>query len=117
MHRILLVFFIFFLMGCTSSDRRIPGDVIPLNDMKLLVWDMILAGEMSTLQFGKDSTLLHKRTTQNFVRVLKVHKVSRTEFYKSFEFYQTHPILNKVLFDSLTDYSLRQRMELYKKFQ
>ncbi|MEP6514085.1 MAG: DUF4296 domain-containing protein [Parafilimonas sp.] len=111
------IFLISILFSCTSADRYIPSDVIPLNDMKLIVWDMMQAEEFARLKHNKDSNLLYPKTSEMFQQVMRIRKTDKENFYKSFTYYQSHPILNKILFDSVSAYASRQRQLLYKKIQ
>jgi hypothetical protein len=107
---------IFFIacIDCTPEERRIPSDILPVDTMKTIVWNMTEAGEYALYQKEKDSTLKSLNTAY-FIEVLKIHHVDKTTFIKSFDYYQSHPYLNKILFDSISAYSARQRTELYKK--
>ncbi len=104
-----------FLYACTSSDRTIPSDVIPLNEMKLLVWDMMQAGELADVYKENDTTEILDTTTQIYKQVLTLHKTDKQKFYNSFAYYEDHPLLNKQLFDSVLAYGNRQREGRFKK--
>ena len=112
--RLLLVMCI--LVSCTPDDQKIPEDVLPVDKMKLIVWDMTQAGEYATYQRDKDTA--HKPlNTGYFNEVLKLYHVDKNNFFKSFDYYQSHPVLNKILFDSVAAYGERKRVQLYKKTQ
>ncbi len=104
--------FLILCMACTSQD--IPEDVIGINKMKVIVWDMINAGEMAQEKYGKDSSHIKLKTTELFQQVLSIYNITREEFYKSYRYYETHPDKNKILMDSLTAYANRKRQDLYK---
>lgn len=110
--------FLFVIMfcvfaACTSEDKKIPKDILPLNKMKLIVWDMTQAGEYAMYLQDKDTTK-KKYTTVYLTEVLKLYKINKDDFFKSFKYYQSHPILNKQLFDSVSAYAQRQRTNMYK---
>jgi hypothetical protein len=113
---LLLVIIFCVFISCTSEDNKIPKDILPLNKMKLIVWDMTQAGEYALYLQQKDTTK-RKYTTTYLTEVLKLYKINKEDFFKSFRYYQSHPILNQQLFDSVSAYAQRQRIELYKKRQ
>ncbi len=85
--------------------------------MKVLVWQMMQAGELASAQNTKDSVLLNRKSIEMFQQVLHINHSEKKDFYRSFQFYQDHPVLNKILFDSLHAYGERQRQILYKSRQ
>jgi hypothetical protein len=108
--------FFCFIISCTPEDKKVPKDILPIDKMKLIVWDLTQAGAYATTLSEKDTT---KRSigAVYLAEVLKLHNISKPDFFKSFDFYQTHPLLNQQLFDSVNAYAQRQRNEMYKKMQ
>lgn len=104
------------LVACTTQDKKIPKEIMPVDKMKIVVWDMVQAGNYAAILKEKD-TSIKKINTAYTAEVLKLHNISKSEFFKSFDFYVAHPELNKQLFDSLNAYGQRQRANLYKKMQ
>ena len=106
------------LVACTPKEKKIPKDILPINKMKLIVWHMTEAG--AYIEYAKEKrrdTAIKTLSTASLVQVLKLHKITKEDFFKSFTFYQSHPLLNKELFDSVNSYAQRQRGELYKRKQ
>ena len=92
-----------FLVGCTKKT-------IPLNKMKVIVWDMACADELYLEKMNKDSSLIKKKENiRLYEQVFLVHKISKDEFYNSYKFYQEHADQYKILIDSVQDYATRQR--------
>ncbi len=112
-----LILLCFIFTACTSADKYIPDEIMPVNQMKLVVWEMMQAGELASVQHAKDSALLNKKSIELFQEALQMHHVGKEDFYRSFQFYQNHPVLNQILFDSLHAYAERQRQILYKKLR
>jgi hypothetical protein len=110
-----ITFFIACL-ACTPEEKRVPSDILPVDTMKTLVWNMTEAGEYALYQKEKDSALKSLNTAY-FIEVLKMHHLDKTTFIKSFDYYQSHPYLNKILFDSITAYAARKRTGIYKKIE
>jgi hypothetical protein len=94
---------LFFLASCTSKN-------IPLNKMKVIVWDMACADELYIEKMHKDSTLIKKKENiRLYEQVFLVHKISKDQFYSSYKFYQEHADQYKTLIDSVQAYGMRQR--------
>src|SRR4249919_2119407 len=97
-------------IACTLKEKEIPEDIMPINKMKLIVWDMAQAGAYATYLKENDSATKVVNTGY-LAEVLKLYNITKTDFYKSFNFYQQHPVLNKELFDSVSAYAQRQKNE------
>ena len=128
-----------------QSPNKIPDDIIGIDKMKFILWDMIHAGKLSQIQYEnsiykrrKDTTRIHKdslrfrkdtlktnkdsfnlrlKTTDYFQQVFEIYHITKDEFYKSYRYYEEHPDKNKILMDSVSAYAARQRQDLYKRIQ
>lgn len=98
---------------CTPEDKKIPPEVLPVDTMKIIVWHLIEAGDYASSLKEKDSTIKSLNTIY-FSEVLKLHHLDKNDFLKSFNFYQSNPYFNGILFDSINAYASRQRNEIYK---
>jgi hypothetical protein len=116
MRRASLLIFICFFAAC-KSPNKMPDDVISINKMKLIVWDMIRAGAFSENKFGKYPDTLKMKTIEMFQQVFAIYGITKDEFYRSYRYYEEHPDKNKVLMDSVSAYGTRQRQELYKRIR
>jgi hypothetical protein len=114
MSRVLLLILICFFVTC-KSPNKIPNDIIGIDKMKLIVWDMIRAGAFSENKFGKYPDTLKIKTIEMLQQVFAIHGISKDEFYKSYRYYEEHPDKNKILMDSVFAYATRQRQESYKR--
>jgi len=114
MRRTLLVILVCFFAGC-KSPNKMPNDIIGIDKMKLIVWDMIQAGALSENKFSKYLDTLKIKSTEMFLQVFAIHGITRDEFYKSYRYYEEHPDKNRILMDSVSAYATRQRQELYKR--
>ena len=102
--------------ACAPKEKEIPKEILPINEMKVIVWDMIQAGAYADYLKEKDTTIKTLNTTY-LTKVLKLHNIVKEDFFKSFNFYQAHPILNKELFDSVTAYAQRGKVDMYRRKQ
>jgi hypothetical protein len=99
----------FFLCSCWQAK---PGkrDILSINNMKLVMWDMIQADEFAPVYIAKDSTRnLKKETKLLYQKVFALHKIDSARFYKSFDYYKAHPEDYKILLDSLSAFANRER--------
>lgn len=116
MRKYFLYCFIILFAACASYDEM-PANIIPIDKMKLITWDMLRADEYAKLQFVKDSSTLTKKTLELYQQVFAIHSITKDQFYESTRYYQAHPDVNKILLDSVSAYSMRQRQDLYQKMQ
>ncbi len=93
-----------------------PKDILPVDKMKLIIWDLTQAGNYATYLKDKD-TSIKRLNTMYMGEVLKIYHISQDDFFKSFKYYQSDPSLNKILFDSVSAYAQRQRSVMYKMHQ
>ena len=70
--------------------------------MEKVVYDLMQTDEFINSFLYKDTSLNIKKERSIFYeKIFKIHNTNRKEFYSSFRYYQQHPDLQKVLFDSL----------------
>lgn len=112
-----MVFLLIALAGACTNRSKIPSDVMEQEKMEAVMWDMIQADRFSTQFLERDSTAKKNIRIENLMlyeRVFQLHKISREEFIRSFNFYLSRPDLNKVIYDTMTARAERRRSELYK---
>ena len=100
--RLLIFFLVLFFAGCKSRNK-IPQNILPQAKMQAVLQDMIRADKFLTdFVFIKD-TSLNKDTAsiKLYEQVFRIHHISKENFQQSFAFYRAHPLLLKVLLDSL----------------
>lgn len=97
---ILLV--LFFLAGCSNKDK-VPSAIIPPDKMQHVLWDMIQADQYAEMYLAKDSAggKAKKETLTLYAQVFQLHKISREDFQKSFQYYIDRPDLSRSLLDSV----------------
>jgi hypothetical protein len=102
--------------GCSEKDK-IPSGVIGKEEMEKILWDMMLADQYAANYIVKDSAKVNVKveTLKLYEEVFRLHKVSRDEFRKSFQFYQERPDITRPMFDSLLARGNRARMENYAR--
>ena len=99
-------FFLFIILILTNfaciRDNKIPNDVIPQDQMRKIMWDLMRADAYVTDFIMKDSTRDKKaESVKLYEKIFDIHSTSRETFKKSLAFYQGRPDLFKVISDSL----------------
>lgn len=77
------------------------------------MWDVINADEWMKAASIKDSTVIAKK--QNIAlynKIFALHKITKQQFYDSYNYYQTHPNEMKMLLDSVAAYGIKKRDSL-----
>lgn len=115
---------IFVLCLCFSAcmDRNVvPSGIIQPDSMRVILKDVIMVDQYALQYLFKDSVKKdssHRNVKleirQLYETVFKLHTVTRDEFRKSLDFYDSRPDLIKTMFDSLAAYETRHRNDLYK---
>lgn len=109
-----LIVFCVYCMLCTACKNNKPSeDILSIDSMTPVMWDMLMAGEYTSYLRDKD-TSKNFDSTKYYTQVLELHKITKTQFYKSYDYYKQHPELNKVLLDSLSNYSDKRKDENYQ---
>lgn len=107
-----IIFVCLGLMGCQSGgDKKI---ILPLDTMKVVMWDMLKADEWYIRSTVKDSTLKTKHENiRLYEQVFAIHAITRKQFYTSYKYYESHPQEFKVLIDSIETFSNRIKNRLF----
>jgi len=102
-----------FFAACSSDD--VPKDVIPLEKMKLIVFDVMRSEQLASIKYSKDTAALRRTAPEFYQQVFSIYKISKDDFYKSFDYYEAHPDKEKELLDSVSAIAGRNRQEIYLK--
>jgi hypothetical protein len=85
--------------------------------MKVIVWDMLKADELYTIQQAKDSTLrIQKKNLEYYEKIFAYHKINRSTFYNAFAYYEAHPLQMRELLDSIDQYATRERNRSFMRY-
>ncbi len=94
----IIIVIIFF--SCTNNN--VPNDIIPANKMELVLWDYFKVDAYCSDFVKKDSTqndtLLNIQLQQT---IFRHYKITKEEFYRSYQFYKLHPVLMAGMLDSM----------------
>lgn len=106
----------FMILWVACSSDKIPGNIIPPEKMKTIVFDLMKADTYVNNYVLKDTTLKSKEQhIRMYEQVFLIHKITKKDFYNSLTYYQQHPDVNKKLFDSTLSYANRQREVIFKE--
>lgn len=113
MKKIIAIILVLGSVGACKS-KQASGDILPLDSMKLVMWDMMRADEMAVNESIRD-TGINKRAHNIplYKEVLTIHHLTKEQFYNNYHYYLAHPDLNKILIDSLTSFAERKRNQQY----
>ena len=102
------------LAACRGNSNE---QLLDINEMKVIVWDMLKADELYTVQQAKDSTLrIQKKNLEYYEKIFAYYKISRFTFYKSFTYYEAHPLEMRELLDSIDQYATRERNRSFMRY-
>jgi len=70
--------------------------------MQRITWDMLKADELASQNKSADTTLdLKNESFRLYEQVFAVYKTNRSQYYKSYKYYQEHPSLYKSMMDGV----------------
>jgi hypothetical protein len=101
MIRSLLLLITICLAAC-SQETKIPKDILPTEKMQAVYWDYLQADAFANDFVRRDTTKdpnLENAKLQ--IQLFKLHKVSKEQFYKSYDFYVNHNELMKDMLDTM----------------
>ena len=113
-----VVFSLLFVVLLWACNRRtkIPGDILQPSKMQLVLWDISKADALVGEIVKKDSTKkLQEESARLQNEVFSIHKISRENFYKSYNFYAQHTELMQALLDSVVTHALRETYSINNK--
>lgn len=105
----LILFLSFIFVTSCTKRTHIPSGIIKPREMQNIFWDIIRGDILAQEITNKDSTKNLK--TESFViteKIFSIHNISRAKFEKSIAFYEKHPGLVKIIFDSLNAVQTRE---------
>ena len=101
MRSFLFIILIILTFGCIQ-DKKIPKDILPQNEMRKIMWDLMRADAYVADFIMKDSTRNQKAESAIlYEKIFDIHATSREAFKKSLAFYESRPDLFKAISDSL----------------
>lgn len=113
MRYIFFIILIFSISGCSEKGGT-PSGILGREKMQAVLWDMIRADTFTEQFIKRDSSknvLMENRKLQD--AIFSIHKVTRSEYLKSYDYYITHTDLIRVVLDSMYAKAQRDRTILF----
>jgi hypothetical protein len=93
------------LYACNQKQK-----VIAIPQMKLVMWDVITADEWMKRQFPTDTIVdSTKKNIALYNKIFSLYKLTKEDYYSSYDYYKNHPNEMKILLDSLAAFGTRKR--------
>lgn len=100
---------VLFAFACRSRQQ----EVMPLDSMKVVIFDLLRMDQYFVVMQAKDTT---KRRSKENIRlydeVYALHHITKARFDSSYRYYESHPSLFRQLIDSLDTYALREKNKI-----
>lgn len=107
-----IIFLFLMQMSCRNETKTA---IIPVDSMKLIMWDMMKADEWFNRKIVQDTNAIrNKEDVKLYEMVFKIHGVSRERYFASYRYYEGRPVSFKRLLDSLDALSNRERLKRYE---
>ncbi|HEU0064304.1 MAG TPA: DUF4296 domain-containing protein [Flavisolibacter sp.] len=96
-----VIIIIFFAIACNKKEK-IPAYVLSPLKMQQILTDGFRADEMAGYYMIQDTSYngLGKRSMM-YNTIFKVHHVTKEQFKKSLQYYESHPYMLKAVLDSM----------------
>jgi Domain of unknown function (DUF4296) len=88
-------------ISCKNNDK-IPPAVLKPEKMQAVLWDVIKADAFTTEFIKKDTAknaALENLKLQQ--KIFAIHKITKVEFYNSYDYYKTNTAVFKIMLDSM----------------
>jgi hypothetical protein len=96
------------MYSCKGKSTK--TQVLPLDTMKVVIWDLMNAEEWNNLAIVKDTALRKsKNNLKLYQQVFFIHHLSKEQFYYSYQYYEQQPDKMKILVDTLSAFAERQK--------
>jgi hypothetical protein len=110
MMRIIIMLAGLALISSCGSKNQLPAGILKPEKMEAVLWDVIKADVFTTEFIKKDSA--KNTTTENLKlqqQIFAIHKISKTDFYKSYDYYKLNTVAFKKILDSMIVRAERNR--------
>jgi hypothetical protein len=96
----ILAGFLILLFSCSKS--RLPAGILKPEKMQAVFWDFIRADVYANEYIRRDSSKnVDLENIKLQQQVFKLHKVTKEEFYRSYDYYLKHPALMGGMMDTM----------------
>lgn len=93
---------VLFILICCSHKGKKPAYVLSQLEMKKIFTDAFKADEMAGYYMVHDTSYSGlKKHAEMYNTIFSIHHITKDQFKRSLEYYETHPALLKAIFDSI----------------
>ena len=105
----ILLIVLALLCSCNKKDK-LPEGILKSEKMQVVLWDIIKA-EAYTTEFIKKDTAKNADAENLKLQqqIFAIHKISKTDFYNSYDYYKTNAPAFKKIMDSMTTQAERNK--------
>ena len=90
------------LLFSSCSKKKVPPDILGPEKMQAVYWDYIRADVFANDFIKRDSSKnVEVENARLQQAIFKLHKVTKDEFYKSYDYYLNHQLLMKGMIDTM----------------
>ncbi|MEO6541689.1 MAG: DUF4296 domain-containing protein [Ferruginibacter sp.] len=106
---IILLFALGILISCGNHDKR-PSGILAPGKMQAVLWDVIKA-DAFTAQFIKTDSAKNAAAENLKLQqqIFAIHKISKADFYNSYDYYLSHTTQFTVILDSMIAMAARNK--------
>lgn len=117
MRRITPLLLLLAFAGACKKNNKIPDGILKPDKMQAVLWDVIKADAYTTTFIKKDSSKNAANENQQLQQeIFAIHKITKADFYNSYEYYKTKPAVFKKLMDSMIAQEERKKTYGTKTF-
>ena len=117
MMRIILLLVGLALINSCGNKEKIPDGILKPQKMQAVLWDVIKADAFTAEFIKKDSA--KNAASENLKlqqQIFAIHKVSKADFYNSYDYYKTNTVVFKKIVDSMIAHAERKNVFNTKTF-
>ena len=113
--RLLCIITTCLLLSCHNGE---PENKLGADRFQQVLWDFIRADVYTTDVLARKDSTLNKNLANAGLqkKIFADHKVSKEDFFETFEYYKAHPVTMSIVLDSLMSRETRNQ-EAYMKRQ
>jgi hypothetical protein len=98
------------LMSSCGNKEKLPAGILKPAKMQAVLWDVIKADVFTTDYIKKDTA--KNSTAENLKlqqQIFSIHKISKADFYKSYDYYKSNTVVFKKVVDSMIAQAERKK--------
>lgn len=94
-----IILLLTIIIGCAGKDTsRI--DVLQQEKYTQVLLDIALA-ESYAMAHNYQSDSVKTTLKENYLRIFKIHDITKNQFYKAFDYYNRHPDILKMIYEDI----------------